>query len=859
MATSLNATIDWSSSTVSSTTGDSTRDVVAPLPPGTVVPPAATRIPIAQASALTPVVMGAGGATMNPSIAANRGASMHAAQPSQPTSNAEGLPIIDGYDLIRAAGKGGMGVVYEAIQLATGRRVAIKLLPEAALASDLARTRFAREVEVVARLQHSGIVPILDSGVRKGLYFYAMDFVEGESLDVVIPPGKGEPRKVALMLVEICDSVDYAHQRGVLHRDIKPSNVLVDKQSKTHLLDFGLAKQTSDGESPVQTGVTISGAGQLLGTVAFMSPEQASGNADQASVRSDVYSLGVMAYLMLTGKLPVSMNGSLREVLTWIADREPTAPSRIRPLLGKDIDAILLKALEKVPERRYATAGELAADLRRWLADEAILARPISTYERGARWVRKNKALAATIAVATMTLIVVSTTLITRVVQERNRANAASIESQKNEKLAEQRAKDAMAALAEANERKKEAEDVSLFGASIIDAPGLMKNLNITLLEILDQATKRIDATPPESARAEVRSRELLARVYQKVGRFPQVEHHLQRVLELRQANKLPGADAEPALADTLHNFAASLWWQRKYEEAQPLYLRSLAIRRRLFTGDSPEVAISLMHLGACKLSLGKLEEAHMLYVDALAMRQRIFGPENEMVASALNNLSKSYAEREDYTKAEELSRRALDMITKIKGPTDINTASASQNLALTLLEKGDFTAAKEAFGRALSIRRENYPLGHPVTANSLVGLARAKLQLGETADALALSQEALDLYERIKHDQPVDLADARATVGEAMLAIGRSDDALMVLRQAMDSLESARNPPKLTLAALLVDLGEVYCSLQRSEEARSNLQQAVEIARQARGPGSKFATSIQDRVAKVPCAGDIK
>ncbi len=853
----INATVDWSASKSESGSGlgvsgyEVTQDI-----PGKATgtpPPVAVPIPTAPAagSGAPKSAAPAGG----PSVHASAYVNPHVSQASQPAVSASGFPIIDGYDLVRAAGKGGMGVVYEAIQLATGRRVAIKLLPEAALASELARTRFAREVEVVARLQHPGIVPILDSGVRKGLYFYAMDFVDGEPLDAVMPPGKSDARKAAQMMCEICDSVDYAHQRGVLHRDLKPGNVLVDKQGKPHLLDFGLAKQTGESSSsPLQTGVTISGAGQLLGTVAFMSPEQAAGNADQASVRSDVYSLGVMTYLLMTGKLPISMNGSLREVLTWIADREPTSPSKIKPELGKDIDAILLKSLEKNPDRRYATAGELAADLRRWLADEAILARPVSTQERSVRWVRKNKTLTGTIAAATLALVVVSATLITRIVQERNRANAAAALAEEKRGQAEKSEAETRSTLVQLVKKQQETDGLTAFSGSIFDDPALSQRADITLLELLDNASKRLDAKPLESSAAEVSARELLARVYQRAGRYANAQHQLERTLALRDAAGVQDREDEIELADNLHNLAASLWWQRNYDQAEPLYQRSLAIRRRLFPGDSREVALSLTHLGACLLGLGRTEQAHVFYSDALEMRKRIFGPEHEQVAAALNNLSKSYAEQENYERAEELSRQALEMIIKIRGPKDAGTASASQNLGLNLLEKGDAKGAEAAFAQAVSIRQGLFPLGHHLTGNSLCGLARSKLMLGEMGEALRLARESLDLYTKIEYDQAVDLADARCILGEALLANGRTSEALAALRSAREALDASRNPPRQLVVTLMVALGEAMCASGEEAEAKVLIQRAIDNAKDARGTTSRFAMSIVERARRTAC-----
>lgn len=300
-----------------------------------------------------------------------------------------------------------MGIVFEAYQEATGRRVAIKFLPDAAAATPAARMRFEREVDLVARLQHPNIVGVLDSGIHSGRYWYAMEYIDGKSFDEYLgapdstpradataAPGAAavDPRRVLRLIAAIADAVDFAHQHGVLHRDLKPSNVVIDERGQPHVLDFGLAKGIDPTGSSAD--VTLSEPGQLLGTLAYMSPEQSRGRSDQVSVRSDVYALGAMAYESVTGRPPIAVDGALVDVLDRIAHRDPPRPSTIRGRLSVDIDAMLLKALNKSPAARYATAGEFAADIRRFLNHEPILARRIGQATRAMRWARRNKATA---------------------------------------------------------------------------------------------------------------------------------------------------------------------------------------------------------------------------------------------------------------------------------------------------------------------------------------------------------------------------------------------------------------------------------------------------------------------------------
>ncbi|MDX2197373.1 MAG: serine/threonine-protein kinase [Phycisphaerae bacterium] len=349
------------------------------------------------------------------------------------------LPQIDGYDIVAPIGRGGMGVVYEGLQRATGARVAIKFMLTPPGAVESLRRRFEREVDLIARLQHHYIVRLIDSGVHRGQYFYVMDYVEGRSPLLAFPASGGPPAIAAIELVEkICAAVDFAHQRGVLHRDLKPSNILVDERGDPHLLDFGLAKSI-DPASGAWLDATLSEPGQLLGTLGYMSPEQSRGERG-GSVRSDVYSLGAIAYELFTGQLPCKLDGPLSQVLSRIETVDPPRPSSLVPALRGDLDAILLKALAKEPLQRYATASELAADLRRHRLREPIAARPASLWLRGQRWVQRNRAVAAVGGAATLALVTLGLFSAVRIIRERDRAIA-------NEALAREKLRFALEAI----------------------------------------------------------------------------------------------------------------------------------------------------------------------------------------------------------------------------------------------------------------------------------------------------------------------------------------------------------------------------------------------------------------------------
>ncbi|MHC4508729.1 MAG: protein kinase domain-containing protein [Planctomycetota bacterium] len=324
----------------------------------------------------------------------------------------EGHPDIEGYRIIEPLGQGGMGMVWRAEQLSTRREVALKLLISQRVDSPKAQARFQREVELTARLDHPNIARIYDSGLHQGMYYYAMELIEGIPLDQYVTSQSLSRTEILALMQKVCQAVLYAHLRAVIHRDLKPSNVLVSPDGRPHILDFGLAKALLDEDE----ALTISIEGQIAGTPAYMSPEQAAGHHSQLDTRTDVYSLGVILYELLLGQSPHDLGSSMFGLLNQIAEGTIRRPREINKSIDSELEAILLKALALNPEDRYASAGALAKDINNYLDEEPLDAQVPTTLYFLRKKVRKYRVqvsvTAAVLALLFGTILAVYTRLV---------------------------------------------------------------------------------------------------------------------------------------------------------------------------------------------------------------------------------------------------------------------------------------------------------------------------------------------------------------------------------------------------------------------------------------------------------------
>ena len=500
--------------------------------------------------------------TPNRNSAPDAYAGAGSAEPSAHADPIEPFPQVPGYDLVDEIGRGGMGVVYEGFQRSTGRRVAVKFMR--GLGRDLS-LRFEREVDLLARLSLPGVVGVIDSGIHAGRWYYVMEHVDGLSLDERVAPGTGDIRDTLTLIASVADVVNSAHERGVLHRDLKPSNILVDGEGRVRLLDFGLAKSI-DPDSGVNAEITISEPGRPMGTLAYMPPEQASGQG--ASVRSDVYAIGVIAFYLLTGRHPIEIEGTLVEVIDRIRSMPVPRASTLRARLNADIDAILAKATAKLPADRYATAAELAADIRRHLEGLPIAARRIPGAVRAWRWALRNKILVGVVGGAAIAMLATGIAAFYRVVEERDRAEGLLLQTFSHFQQVE-RMEDVARQRVAAAEREY-GKDSRLYAVAVLQL-GL----------VLERLQRHIEA--------EVLLRDGLERV--------------------RRLNRTSNGD----LALATMYLGRVLTWQGKWQEAIP-FLTESRERARRAARDLPAAALLEAHaalfLGSSLKDVGRLEEA---------------------------------------------------------------------------------------------------------------------------------------------------------------------------------------------------------------------------------------------------------
>jgi serine/threonine protein kinase/tetratricopeptide (TPR) repeat protein len=719
-------------------------------------------------------------------------------------------PSIGRYRILRLLGEGGMGIVYEAEQEQPRRTVALKVIKSGLRDPKLIR-RFEQESLVLGRLQHPGIAQIYEAGAAENGFgpqpYFAMEFVRGESLlQYADAHGLGLRQKLELM-EKVCGAVHHAHQRGIIHRDLKPGNILVDETGQPKILDFGVARATdSDARATQQTDL-----GQLVGTLAYMSPEQVLADPLELDMRSDVYALGVILYELLAGRAPYKISSRLHEAVQTIREEEPRPLGTADSAYRGDIETIAAKAMDKDKSRRYASAAELAADIRRYLQDEPIMARPASATYQVKKFARRHKALV--LGVAAVFLVLVAGIIVSA--QEAARANAESATSRA---ISDFLQNDLLAQASAANQ----------------SGPRAKPDPDLKVRTALDRAAARIAGKFNRQPEVEAAIRDTIGQTYMDLGLYPEARTQLQRALDLH--SRVLG-EQNPETLRTMYRIGYVAFLQGKYSEAEALLGKTLEIRRGVLGPEHPDTLSSMNYLATVYWAQGKYAQAEALHSETLAIRRRTLGAEHLDTLSSMNNLAIVYWAEEKYAKAEMLDGQILEILPRVLGPEHPKTLATMNNLAIVYSAEGKYAQSAALYSKALEIQRRVLGPEHPTTLLYMHNLATAYDELRKYGQAEALNTQALESQRRLLGPEHPNTASTMHDLANDYVAEQKYAQAEAMFGQAMEIRRRALGSDHPDTLNSMNGLADAYASQGKYKQAEALFIPCLIARRRVLGP----------------------
>jgi serine/threonine protein kinase/Tfp pilus assembly protein PilF len=746
--------------------------------------------------------------------------------------------VLGRYRLLQTVGEGGMGTVWMAEQEEpVRRRVALKII-KLGMDTKEVIARFESERQALALMDHPNIAKVLDAGATaEGRPYFVMELVHGVKLTEYCDQNRLSTSERLELFVQSCRAIQHAHQKGIIHRDIKPSNLLVSMQDGVpvpKVIDFGIAKATSGQRLTDKTLITE--LEQVIGTPAYMSPEQAEMTSLDIDTRSDIYSLGVVLYELLTGRTPFdpaemlaggvdSMRRTIRETepvrpsvrlstmvaadRTELARRHHTEPPKLIQTLRGDLDWVVLKCLEKDRTRRYETANDLALDVQRHLDCEPVEARPPSNLYRFRRLVRRNKL--AVSAVAIISALVVAGAVI----------SAWQAQVQRRLRLAAQQAQ------GRAETAANQSREVAQFLESMLEgvSPSLAKQHDTTILRhILDQTVERLASLQDQPA-VEAELRNTIGVVYTALGQYQLAEQMHRLALAARQ--KLFGNQSLD-VAGSLANLGDSLLQEGNSTEAESCFRRALAIEEGLFGPEDPNTATCQNSLARVLAAEGKLPEAEDYCRRSLDTRRKLLGENNPAVTISLNLLATVLEGQGKFNAAESLAREALQKRKAVLGEDDPGVAISLSNLGTVLRQEGKLQEARSLYEQALALSRKVFTPEHPNVATALNNLANVLRDQNHLQEAKALASQALEIRRKAK--LPESIADSLDTLAAIMSDESKLSGAESHLREALALREESWGDEHPAVAATLSRLGSLLEKEGRFDEATGLLRRCLSI-----------------------------
>lgn len=805
-----------------------------------------------------------------------------AARGSESAGRPSALPHADsipGYEIIREIHRGGQGVVYEAVQKATSRRVAVKILREGLFADERDLARFEREAQVLGQLQHPSIVTIHDSGCVGGLRYLVMDYVRGEPLDASMEGRERSVRETMDLFGKVCAAVNAAHLKGIIHRDLKPGNILVDESGNPRVLDFGLAKLAGwDVAPPGGGGPVMTITGQFVGSLPWASPEQVEGRPERIDLRTDVYSLGVILYQMLTGRFPYDVEGPMPEVMERIRASAPARPSTVRRRLDADAETIALKCLAKEPDRRYQSAGELSRDVERFLKGEAIEARPASMVYRTRKFVQRHQLMVAT-GVGVLLLYTVAFVLILGSLREAERQRDAAAANAAKASRAVLRSE---AASLESQRARAEAEDSLAFLRRMLAGvdPRLARGRDTTLLrEMLDLASTEIDARAPASPRIEARARLTIGQTYHLIGSLDDAEQNLRLALgclqsgvsqtpgersealrllgsvlvergrrgdhaealalltEAIELKRAGGADADGALADALFSLATTQRETGDPAGAHASACEALEVYQGTHGPIHPVVGLIRIELGLESELLGHLADAEEAYRGARTVLRRSVAAPDPALAAGAENLGGFLVRRNRREEGLPLLREAFDQYRHLGMTERISYARTAQLLGLALQETGDHAGAVPFFEEAVRVFKARIGVEQTVFAGAAGSLAESLRASNRIGDARAILTEAIAALRGVNPAPASEIRYCSIMLLRVIRDLGDSQGAESICLELLSGLNEASTPDRPAIADLRVQLGQVYMMRGEAPSAEREFRACLEIRRAILAP----------------------
>jgi serine/threonine protein kinase len=762
----------------------------------------------------------------------------------------EGL-VLDDFELVRLLGRGGMGEVWEAQQLTLNRRVALKLiLPERVGARG--KELFEREARAGARLTHPGLIAVYESGETNGLLWIAMELVEDgfdlrrsiEGLGRYEDLPQDYAAGVARLVAKMADALVYAHGAGVVHRDLKPQNILITPENAPKITDFGLARIVDE--------VGLSRTGEFAGTYYYMSPEQAAAKRAGIDHRTDVFSLGVVMYELLSLHRPFEGDTS-QQVTQKILFEEPPALTSLRSKLPWELSVICGKALEKNRDHRYLSMADFAGDLRRFLANEPILARAPSVHQRLRKWTRRNPAKAVAGAMAVAALIVTSVLLADNV-QKRSELSR-SLEARNAALTQAEDARIEAAALAKvAAQEADTTQEVLNFMVGMFEMsdPTGSRGKTITAREILDGGVAQIEEGLVGRPVIRARLQHEMAGVYRSLGLYDQAVELEEEVLATWSENLRP-EDADTMSAR--HNLALLYKAQGRYEDAEVLFVQNITLSIEADGEDSGRVLSTQNSLGHLYSRMGRYQEAEELHLKCLAARRRILGSEHERTIDCLNSLGALYNTQGQHLKAELYLREVLEYRRGNLGEDHLDTVNATYNFALVLGGLDRLDEAGVLFARVVKKKRALFGHTHPSTLNALNGHAANFYRQDRMDEAAALFQEVYDgRVDSLGSDHPDTLGSLQnlGIIYRSQGQLDRAKEAYLAVISGQRMRLGEDHPDTLMTSG---NLGQLYTAMGDFEAAEEILLDSVERSRRLRGEAHPETISLIQSAAKLRMA----